>query len=65
LCLTFRYFDPFDAEPLHYADTEDGVVIYSALADGKGNVFDPDEPSPPGVGIAVRLWEVAQRGKAD
>ena len=57
--------DVFDAQPLRYASLKDGVVIYSLCPDAKGQVYDPDEPSPPGEGIAVRLWDVTQRKKSE
>jgi hypothetical protein len=57
--------DPSDGQPVRYAKREDGVVIYSAVADGKGQVFNLDRPSPPGEGIAVRLWDADRRGKSD
>jgi hypothetical protein len=57
--------DPSDAQPLSYAKTNDGVVIYSAVADSNGLGFDPDRPSPPGEGVAVRLWDPEHRGKSD
>ncbi len=53
--------DAFDAQPLRYRRLNDGLVIYSLCPDGKGQVFDPNKPSPPGEGIAVRLWDVQQR----
>jgi len=57
--------DPSDAQQVRYAKRADGVVIYSAVADGKGQVFDPDRPFAPGEGIAVRVWDPDRRGKAD
>lgn len=57
--------DPFDELPLRYTRVDDGIVIYSLCSGGDGKVFDPDKPSPPGEGMAVRLWNVEQRGKRD
>ena len=57
--------DPSDAQPLRYAKTDDGVVIYSTVADGKGKLFAPAAPSPPGEGTGVRLWNPDRRGKSD
>src|SRR5262249_9621267 len=53
--------DPTDGEPLRYRRLDDGVVIYSVGADKEGATFDPDGPSPHGVGLAVRLWDVQHR----
>jgi hypothetical protein len=55
--------DPCSAQPLGYLRLNDGVVIYSLYPDGKGQAFDPKAPSPPGEGVAVRLWDVKERGK--
>jgi hypothetical protein len=57
--------DPSDGQPVRYVRRDDGTVIYSAVADGKDQVFDPARPSPPGEGIAVRLWNPDRRGKSD
>jgi hypothetical protein len=54
---------PDTAAPLRYALREDGVTVYSLCSDAKGATFDRD--APPGEGIAVRLWDVAERGKRD
>ena len=57
--------DVFDAAPLRYGSLKDGLVIYSLCPDAKGNIYDPEAPSPPGEGIAVRLWDVTQRKKSE
>jgi hypothetical protein len=57
--------DPADGQPVRYAKRDDGAVVYSGTADGKGQVFDPDGPLTPGEGIAVRLWDPDRRGKSD
>ncbi len=57
--------DPQDGQPLRYQRRDDRVVIYShclAPAAGVGPVaYDPDEPSPTGVGVAVHLFDVKHR----
>jgi hypothetical protein len=57
--------DPHDGEPLRFHRLEDRVVIYS-LREGPSHAgalapYDPDEPSPPGVGVAVHLFKVEHR----
>jgi hypothetical protein len=56
--------DPADGAELGYVRLPDRVVIYSRVPQkgAAGNeVFDPDEPSEPGVGIAVHLYDVKYR----
>jgi hypothetical protein len=56
--------DPADGAELGYCRLPDRVVIYSRISKKGGNgdeVFDPDEPSQPGVGIAVHLYDVKYR----
>jgi hypothetical protein len=57
--------DTADGQPLSYRRLMDGAAVYSVGPDGKGQVFNPDKLPPPGDGIAVRLWNVGQRGKDD
>jgi hypothetical protein len=57
--------DVVDGQPLSYARLSDGIAIYSRTQDAKGNYFDPEKPSLPAAGIAVRLWNVGQRRKGD
>ena len=57
--------DPEDGAPLRFHKRTDRVVVYSAMkkqgaVDGP-EFYDPDEPSPPGVGIAVHLFDVKFR----
>jgi hypothetical protein len=57
--------DPQDGEPLRLQRLPDRVVIYSKCevrgADDLPHRYDPDEPSPPGVGVAVHLFDVQHR----
>jgi hypothetical protein len=58
--------DPHDGEPLGYQRLNDCVVIYSRTpVQGAGLLgvaaYDPTEPSPPGVGLAVHLFDVQHR----
>jgi hypothetical protein len=57
--------DPQDGEPLGFQRLTDRVVIYSRLAVRSGEygdvAYDPDEPSRPGAGLAIRLFDVPHR----
>ncbi len=57
--------DPFDGAPLGYQRRGDRVVIFSRCpvqAAGVGRVaYNPNELSPPGVGVAVHLFDVKHR----
>jgi hypothetical protein len=55
--------DPYDGQPLRLRHAKDGIVIYSAGPEGKGDgtalddgYFDPNE-----VRVEFRLWDVARR----
>jgi hypothetical protein len=57
--------DPQDGQPLRFQRLDDLVVIYS-LRHGPGQAgklaaYDPQETSPPGVGVAVHLFKVEHR----
>ncbi len=54
--------DPADGEPLGYERTDDGVVISSRCHDDRGRMFRNDDATGRG-GVAVRLWDVSQRGR--
>jgi hypothetical protein len=62
--------DPYDGQPLRYRQLADGAVVYCVGPDGKddgGGQLDhlpPVRPRVRGVDVGVRLWDVAQRGKA-
>jgi hypothetical protein len=56
--------DPFDGQPLKFAQREDGIVIYSVDKDGKDDGGDihkqsPDDDDPKDLG--VRLWNPDHR----
>lgn len=55
--------DPFDARPLRYRRTGDGVVIYSIGMDASdsGGFLDRANPYRPGTDDGFQLWNVAQR----
>lgn len=54
--------DPFDAAPLRYGPTENGVVIYSIGPDGQDNGGKLDSnPHKVGIDVGFRLWNVPQR----
>jgi hypothetical protein len=57
--------DPFDGQPLGYQRLDDRIVVYSrcpiTTLDSGNQVYDPDEPSSPGVGIAVHLYDLKHR----
>jgi hypothetical protein len=57
--------DPADGAELRYCRLPDRVVVYSLLPQKNGGtdkeVFDADEPSAPGIGIAVHLYDVQHR----
>jgi hypothetical protein len=60
--------DPFDGEPLGYQRLDDRIVVYSRCPiitlnalDAGEQAYDPDDPSPPGVGLAVHLYDVKHR----
>ncbi len=52
--------DPQDSKPLRYYVLEDRVVIFS-LCRVSTAFYDPDAPSPPGVGVAFHLFDVKHR----
>jgi hypothetical protein len=57
--------DPADGEPIPYQRPADRVVVYSlqrvpVLERGLA-AYDPDELFPPGVGVAVHLFDVEHR----
>ncbi len=54
--------DPADGEPLGYERTEDGVVLSSRCLDDRGRAYRNDDMTGRG-GVAVRLWDVSQRGR--
>jgi hypothetical protein len=56
--------DPEDGEPLRFQRREDRVVVYSLhLKSGKNSLapYDPVKLSPPGIGVAVHLFDVKHR----
>ncbi len=57
--------DPEDGKLLRLHQRPDRMVVYSVyeklLAGGDRDHYDPDEPSPPGVGTAVHLFDVPHR----
>jgi hypothetical protein len=56
--------DPEDGEPLRFQRREDRVVLYSLhLKSGKNSLapYDPVKLSPPGIGVAVHLFDVQRR----
>jgi hypothetical protein len=57
--------DAQDGQPLRYQRLADRVVIYSLCRGGSKSgmlaTYDPDEPSPPGEGVAVHLFDVKHR----
>jgi hypothetical protein len=57
--------DPKDSQPLGYQHLPDRVVIYSLCRgpskSGTPAIYDPDEPSRPGEGVAFHLFEVQHR----
>ncbi len=56
--------DPEDGEPLRFQRREDRVVVYSLhLRPGNNGLaaYDPVKLSPPGVGVAVHLFDVHHR----
>jgi hypothetical protein len=56
--------DPLDGEPLGYQRLDDKIVVYARcpiITLDWSQAYDPDEPSPPGVGIAVHLYNVNHR----
>ena len=64
-CLAAVPLDPQDGQPLRYQQLSDRVVIYSvcpvARKSGSTERYDPNEPSPPGVGVAVHLFDMGHR----
>jgi hypothetical protein len=57
--------DPEDGQPLRYQRLADRVVIYSRTK-GPGSssgqaIYNPKKPSPPGIGVAVHLFDVKHR----
>ncbi len=67
LCLTYLKevpIDPFDGKPLKFAQSEDGIVIYSVDKDGRddgGDIhkksYDDDDPKD----LGFRLWNPNHR----
>jgi hypothetical protein len=57
--------DPKDGQPMGYQRLDDRVVIYSLCQGGSKSgmlaTYDPDEPSPPGEGVAFHLFDVKHR----
>jgi hypothetical protein len=57
--------DPKDGQPLGYQHLPDRIVIYSLCRgpskSGTPAIYDPDEPSPPGEGVAFHVFEVQHR----
>ncbi len=61
--------DPADGEPLGYRRYADRIVVYSRLIAPTGPAVEPapsgafaaEGPSPPGVGVAVHLFDVKHR----
>jgi hypothetical protein len=56
--------DPEDGEPLRFQRRNDRVVVYSLHKRGSSSglvAYDPVNLSPPGVGIAVHLFDVEHR----
>jgi hypothetical protein len=57
--------DPYDGQPLRYQRLADRRVIYSLFTAptkvSAPTAYDPTQPSPPGVGIAVHLYDVKHR----
>jgi hypothetical protein len=57
--------DPKDGRPLGYQHLPDRVVIYSLCLGGNNRTtYNPDEPSPPGEGVAFHLFDVKHRRQA-
>jgi glycerophosphoryl diester phosphodiesterase len=57
--------DPFDGQPLKYAQRDDGVTVYSIGVDGRddGGTIKVGEPSSePGQDVAFRLYNPDRRG---
>ncbi len=57
--------DPEDGKPLRFHRRPDRVVVYSSIAKQIPGVgpegYNPDEPTPPGIGVAVHLFDVKFR----
>lgn len=56
--------DPQDGKPLKFRHLNDGIVVYSRFekpGPGGTSTYDPDEPSPHGTGVALRLFDVGKR----
>jgi hypothetical protein len=54
--------DPADGRPLRFHRFSDGIVVYSVSRDRMGGQYDPTVPVS-SQGVAVRLWDVSERGR--
>lgn len=61
--LTAVPLDPFDAKPIRYRRTDNGIVIYSIGRDAAddGGILDRANPYRTGTDCGIRLWDVARR----
>ena len=56
--------DPQDGAALRYQHVATGVVVYSLCEVNNSDrhvAYDPADPSPPGVGVAIHLYDVKYR----
>ena len=59
--------DPFDAKPLRFLRTKEGLTIYSIgldRVDNQGNIDRVVNDDTPGTDVGFRLWDVAGRRRA-